>query len=450
MQVIVEDASGLERRMRVEIPEDRVRGEIERRLTSMVGNVRVPGFRPGKAPLKVLEKRYGEQVRNEVVGEMVQSSFYEAISQEKLRPAGMPTIDPLDAEPGRGINYTAVFDVYPDLETPPIESLEIVRPVAEVGDGDVDRMLETLRGQRKTWQQVERAATATDRVVIDFEGTIDGEPLEGGSGTEVPVELDAGRMIDGFEAGLVGLKAGEQTSLDVSFPENYSAEDLAGKPVSFSIKAHRVEEPVLPPVDDALAVTFGIKEGGIEALRTEVKSNLQRELSEAVQAITKRRVMEALLGGREITLPDALVNEEVERAIRQRKLELTHSGVDPESAGLEPAMFEDQARTRVALGLLLAEIIKANDIKPDPERVRARIETVASTYEDSNEVINWFYGDRSRLSEIETTVLEDQVVQWIVERAKVTDREASFDEILNPGQTSSQPRFDTQNSTDSG
>ena len=437
MQVIVEDASGLERRMRVEIPEDRVRGEIERRLNSMAGNARVPGFRPGKAPLKVLEKRYGDQIRSEVVGEMVQSSFFEAVSQEELRPAGMPTIDPLEAEPGRGINYTAVFDVYPDLETPPMESLEIVRPVAEVADEDVDPMLETLRQQRKTWRPVDRAATATDRVVIDFEGTIDSEPLEGGSGTEVPVELDAGRMIDGFEGGLVGLQAGEERTLDLTFPDNYSAEDLAGKPVSFSIKTHRVEEAVLPAVDDALAVTFGIKEGGIEALRTEVKSNMRRELSAALRAITKRRVMDALLQGREITLPASLVDEEIERAIRQRKLELTHSGIDPESASLERAMFEDQARTRVALGLLLAEIIKANDIKPDPERVRAHIENLASTYEDPNEVINWYYGDRGRLSEVETTVLEDQVVEWILARAKVTDEASSFDEILNPGQTSS-------------
>jgi trigger factor len=311
-------------------------------------------------------------------------------------------------------------------------------------------MLETLRRQRKTWRQVERAANATDRVVIDFEGTIDGERLERGSGTEVPVELDAGRMIDGFEDGLVGLQAGEQRTLDLTFPDNYSAEDLAGKPVSFSIKAHRVEEPVLPAVDDALAVTFGIKEGGIEALRTEVKANMGRELSDALRAITKRRVMDALLQGREITLPASLVDEEIERAIRQRKLELKHSGIDPESADLERAMFEDRARTRVALGLLLAEIIKANDIKPDPERVRTHIEKLASTYEDPNEVINWYYGDRGRLSEIETTVLEDQVVEWILERANVTDQASSFDEILNPGQTSSQPGLDPQNRTNSG
>lgn len=437
MQVTVEDTSALVRRMRVQIPEERVKGEVRRRLSSLAGNVRVPGFRPGKVPLKVLEKRYGEQVRSEVVGEIVQSSFYEAVSQKKLRPAGTPTIDPLQAEPGNGIDYTAVFDVYPDLETPPIDALEVARPVAEVTDADVDRMLETLRRQRRTWQTVERAATPTDRVVVDFQGSVDGAPLDKASGTEVPVELDGARMIEGFEDGLVGMQAGEEKTLDLEFPENYPAEEIAGKMVSFAIKAHRVEEPVLPPLDDALAESFGVKDGGLEALRDEVRNNMARELDDGLRAVTKRRVMDALLKGQEISLPDSLVSDEIERAMRQRKLELSHAGIDPETAGLEPAMFEEQARTRVSLGLLLAEIIKSNDIKPDPERVRKRIETIASTYEDPSEVINWYYGDRSRLSEVETTVLEDQVVEWILERARVSDEPSSFDGILNPGQTSS-------------
>ena len=437
MQVTVEDAPGLERKLKVQIPEDRVRGEVTRRLNSMAGNARVPGFRPGKAPLKVLEKRYGEQIRSEVVGEMVQSSFFEAISKEKLRPAGTPTIDPLEAEPGQGIKYTAVFDVYPELVIPPIDSIEIARPVAEVADKDVQNMVETLRRQRREWREVARAATPADRLVIDFEGYIDGEPMENGRGTEVPMELDAGRMIEGFEDGLVGMQAGEGKTLNLSFPENYPAAELAGKPVEFRIKAHRVEETELPSVDDKFAEGFGIKEGGIEALRQEIRNNMQRELSEALRAITKRNVMNSLLQGQEITLPDALVTEEIQRAVEQRKLELSHSGMDPETAGLEPSMFEEQARTRVSLGLLLAEIIKTNSIKPDPERIRARIESIASTYEDPNEVINWYYGDKNSLSEIETTVLEDQVVDWILERASVRDEPSSFDEILNPGQTRS-------------
>ncbi len=330
-----------------------------------------------------------------------------------------------------------MFDVYPDLQTPPVESLKLARPVASVSDADVDKMLETLRRQRRTWEAVARAASQADRVVVDFQGSVDGEPLDKASGHEVPVELSAKRMIEGFEDGLVGIQAGEERTLELSFPQNYPAKDVAGKAVSFAVKAHRVEEPVLPPLDDSLAESFGVKEGGLDKLRREVRENMTRELEDGLRAVTKRRVMQALLQDQEITLPDSLVAEEVDRALRQRKMELSHSGIDPETAGLDRAMFEEQARTRVALGLLLAEIIKANDIKPDPERVRSRIETIASTYEDPNEVINWYYGDRSRLSEIETTVLEDQVVEWILERAQVSDEESSFDEILNPGQTSS-------------
>jgi trigger factor len=437
MQVTVEDASGLERRMRVRIPEDRVKGEVVKRLNSLAATVRVPGFRPGKAPLKVLEKRYGEQVRSEVVGEMVQSSFYEAVSQQQLRPAGVPTIDPLEAKPGNGIDYTAKFDVYPELQTPPIESLKISRPVAEVSDRDVDKMLGVLRRQRRTWQAVDRAATADDRVVIDFQGSIEGAPLDNAKGEQVAVELDGSRMIEGFEEGLVGVRAGEEKTLDLTFPERHPNEALAGRPVTFAVTAHRVEEPLLPPLDDTLAELFGIKEGGLEALRDEVRSNMARELDEALRAITKRRVMEALLQGQEITLPDSLVQEEIQRAMRQRKAELSHSGIDPETAGIEPSMFEEQARTRVALGLLLAEIIRSKEIKPDPERVRAQIESIASTYQDPNEVIKWYYGDRSRLSDIETSVLEDQVVDWIMDRAQISDEASSFDEVLNPGQTSS-------------
>lgn len=437
MQVTVEDALGLERRVRVQIPEDKVKGEVTRRLNSMAGNARIPGFRPGKAPLKVLEKRYGEQIRSEVVGELVQSSFFEAISQEKLRPAGTPTIDPLEAEPGQGINYTAVFDVYPDLETPPVESLEISRPAAEVTDADVDKMLDTLRRQRREWQAVDRAATTAERVVIDFDGQIEGEPLENGSGKEVAVELDGRRMIEGFEAGLVGLKAGDDKTLELAFPENYPAKELAGRPVQFAVRVLRVEEPVVPELDDSFAESFGVKQGGMESLKSEVRNNMQRELSEALRAITKRRVMDAVLQGQDISLPDSLVNEEIDRAMQQKKVELSHSGLKPEDAALDRSMFEEQARTRVSLGLLLAEIIKSNDIKPDPERVRERIESIATTYEDPNEVINWYYGDRSRLSDVETTVLEDQVVEWILERAKVTEEALSFDEILNPGQTTS-------------
>ena len=390
MDVTVETTGALERRLKIQIPEERVQGEVDKRLLDMARSARLPGFRPGKAPVKVIRQRFGRQIRSEVVGEMVQSSFHDALVQEELQPAGMPTIDPVEASPGNGVEYVAVFDVYPNISLPPIEALEVARPRAEVEERNVDNMIETLRHQRRTWEEVERAAQSHDRVIVDFQGTVDGEPLEQGGGTEVPVELDAGRMIVGFEAGLVGVNAGDERVLDLSFPESYQAPEVAGKPVTFTVNVHRVEQSVLPEIDDEFVASFGLEEGGIDGLRAEVRSNMVRELDDSLRNLTKQRVMDALLAGNTLDLPKALIDQEIERAYQQRVTELAHAGIGADQHGLEAAMFEDQARRRVTLGLLLAEIIKVNHLDADPERVRARIETIASTYEDperSNRVV---------------------------------------------------------------
>lgn len=435
MQVTVETNEGLERKLRVQIPEDRVRGEVDKRLGDLARSVRMPGFRPGKTPVKVVRQRFGQKVRDEVVGEMVQSTFFDAIAQENLRPAGSPTIEPVDSNAGAGVTYTAVFDVYPEITLPPFETLRIERPRASVAADDVERMLATLQRQRREWQAVDRPGTTEDRAVVDFTGYVDGEPLEQATASEVPVELGASRMIDGFESGLVGVKAGDERTLDLQFPDQYGNEALAGKPVRFEVEVHRVEEPRLPEVDDDFAAAFGVSEGGIEAFRREVGANMERELADAVRNVTKQRVMDALLGGGHLALPRSLVEQERGRAFEQRRTELRHAGVDVDSIDLDPAMFEEQAVRRVSLGLLLAEIIKTNDIQVDPERVRERVETIASTYEQPAQVIQWYYSDRERLSEVESTVLEDQVVEWLLERVEVVDVDTSFDEVLNPGQT---------------
>jgi len=436
MQVTVEAGAGLERRMRVQVPEDRVSSEIHKRLEDLSRNVRVPGFRPGKVPLKVIRQRYGRQVREEVVGELLQSSFYDALVQEKLRPAGSPTIEPEGADPGQGLTYLATFDVYPEVELPPLENLHIARPQATVTDSDVEAMIETLRRQRRVWTEVERAATAADRVAVDFQGFLDGAPLDKASAEGFPVELDAGRLIPGFEDGLVGALAGETRTLDLVFPEHYQDPELAGRPVSFEVTVRKVEEPSLPEVDDAFAASFGVTEGGAEALRREVRQNMERELAETIRNLTKQRTMEALLEGQDIELPQALVDEEAERALERRRIELSHSGVDPEQAGLDKEMFRDAARTRVCLGLVLAEVIREHEIRADPQKVRARIEAIASTYEQPEQVIAWYYGDRERLSDIETSVLEEQVVDWILERASVSVEETTFDALMKPGGSS--------------
>jgi len=422
--------------MHVEVPENRISGEIHKRLQKLAGDIRLPGFRPGKVPMKVVQQRFGSQVRNEVVGEIVQSSFVDALQQEKLRPAGTPDIDPLDFKPGEGLKYTAEFDVYPEITLPPLESLKITRPNSELADADVEKMLETLRKQRRNWVSVARAATASDRVVVDFEGFMDEKPVENAKGSEFPVELDGNRMIPGFEAGLVGTLADEEKILDLNFPETYHAAELAGRAVRFKIKVLRVEEPSLPELDDEFAKSFGVSEGGMDKLHEEVRENMQRELAEVLRNRAKQATLDALLAAQVIELPEALVDEECKQAMQRQLHELEHSGVDPKDADLNPEMFQEQARNRVALGLVLAEVIKENDIKPDSHTVRERIQAIASTYEQPEEVVKWYYGSRERLMEVETSVLEDQVVDWIMGKADVSVEMLTFDDLMNPGQTS--------------
>ena len=436
MQVTVETVQGLERRMRVEIPEERVRGEIDKRLGDLARSVRIPGFRPGRVPVKVVARRYGRQVRDEVVGGIVEESFADALRQERLRPAATPRIAPLESEAGAGVRYTATFDVLPEVSLPSFESIEIARPSAVVADEDVDRVVEKLRKRHRTWKEVERAATPNDRVVVDFEGLVDGEPFEGGKATELPIPLDEGSMIDGFEDGLAGARAGEDRTLELTFPEGYP-EHLAGKAVTFDVAVRRVEEPVLPELDDTFAQSVGVGEGGVEALRGEVRANMERELAGALNVTLKQRVMEALLASVDVELPESMVHEEAERAMSRRREELRRAGADPERIELEPDVFEKQARRQVTLGLLLAEIVREHRIEPDPQRVRARIDTIASTYQEPEKLVEWYYSSRERLSAVESLVVEDQVVDWILERARVTEEPASFDRILNPGQTGS-------------
>ena len=432
MQVTVETTQGLERRMRVEIPEEKVRGEVDKRLGDLARSVRIPGFRPGKAPVKVVARRYGRQVRDEVVGGLVQESLVDALSQEQLRPAVAPRIGPL--ETAAGVSYTATFDVLPEIALPQFEMMEIARPVAAVLDDDVGRMLETMRVQRRSWGTVERAAASTDRVVVDLEGIVDGESVDEASATDLTVELDAGRMVDGFEEALIGVQAGDDRTLELTFPQNYP-EHLAGKPVTFNVKVHRVEEPELPDLDDSFAESFGVSEGGLDTLRGEVRANMERELADGLRRTLKRHVMEALLAGDDVELPESMVRDEVARAMQRRQEELARSGIDPQQVELTPEMFDEPVRRRISLDLLVAEIVKEHRIELDHARVRARVETIASTYQDPAQILDWYYSDRERLSGIESLVFEDQVVDWILERAEVVDEPTSFDRILNPGQT---------------
>jgi trigger factor len=435
MQVTVEATGGLERRMTVQVPEDRIAAEVENRLRSLGRTARVHGFRPGKVPPRVIERNYGRQVRDEVVAEVLRSTFADAVAQQALSPAGGPRILEVANEPGKGLSYTAEFEVYPQVQVPDLAALKVTRPVAEVTVQDVDEMLMTLRRQRRQWDGVDRPAAMGDRLVLDYEGSADGQPVPGGKGERVPVELGTHRLLAGLEERLVGARAGEELVANVDLPADYPNQDLAGKSVRFAVKVHSVEQPRLPEVDETFLASFGVHEGGEAALRREVRENMERELRETLHTRLKTGVLDALLAASPFEVPKAMVQEEADRLRRQTRDSLAQGGTVSRGLELPIALFEEQARRRVALGLLLAEIVRSNGIRVDPERVRARVESTASTFQEPMEVFRWYYADKRRLADIENVVLEDQAVDWILGQASVSEVATTFDAIMKPGQT---------------
>ncbi len=431
MQVSVEATGGLERRMTVDVPGERISQEVDKRLQKMARTTRIKGFRPGKVPMKVIKSRYGSQVRQEVLGEVVQSSFYEAVTKENLQPAGTPQIEPKEGDEEEGFSFIATFEVMPEIDPASLEGAEIEKVTAEVTDADVDKMLETLRKQNAEWEKVDREAQDGDRVVLDFKGTIDGEVFKGGEGENVPVTLGGGRMIKGFEEGLMAAKAGEERTLDLSFPDDYGYKEVAGKPVQFQVKIHAVEEPRLPEIDDEFAKRFGVESA--DALKKEVRDNMERELEQTLRARVKQQVMDKLVELNDVEVPKALIENE-SRALLEQMRQNMQVPQGKQGPDLSPSMFEEQAAKRVTLGLILAEIIKRNELKAEPDQVRAAVEKIAASYEKPEEVLGWYYGDQRRLGEIESSVLEDRVVDWVLEQAKVTEKSKGFDELMNPQQ----------------
>jgi len=436
MQVTVENTGKLERAMRVQVPEDRIAAEVQDRLSRLSRTTKVAGFRPGKVPLKVIEQRYGKQVRQEVIGEVVQSTFYEAVAQEKLHPAGRPNIDPLEAEQGQGLSYTARFEVFPEIRLRPVKDLEVEKAVCDIGGEDIDRMIEVLRKQRAELQEVSRISQTGDTVVIDFTGTLDGEPFAGGSGNDYRLELGSGRFISGFEEGLTGKTSGEEVTLDLTFPEDYQDEKLAGKPVQFSVQIKQILEPVAPEMNDEFFAQFGVKEGGEPAFREELRKHMEREKETALRSRQREAIMQALVKANDIDVPKSLIHEESHRLLHQFQSQLKAYGIaDDKQIPHDTAMFEEQAARRVATQLIVSEIIRGQDFKADPDKVRKEIEKRADNYEDSAAVINWYYADKQRLAEVEAVVLEEQVINWVNENATVKEVEVPFDELVNKGQT---------------
>ena len=435
MQVTVEATGGLERQIRVQVPEERIASEVETRLRSLGRTARVHGFRPGKVPMRVIERNYGRRVREEVVSEVLRSSFADAVAQQALAPVGGPTIRELAAEPGQGLAYTAVFEVYPEVKVPEVAALKVSRLTAEVTEQDVDAMLMTLRRQRREWRPVERVAALGDRVVVDYDALADGQPLPGVAGHEVRVELGSKHLVEGLEERLVGVGAGEEPEVVIDFPADHPHAEVAGKSVTFQVRVHAVEEPNLPEVDEAFLAGFGVREGGEPALRREVRENMERELRETLQTRLKTEVMDALLAATPVDVPKGLVDSEAERLRRQTRESLSQDRTVSASLQLPLNLFTDQARRRVALGLILGEIVRSSGIRVDPARVRSRVETIASTYQEPTEVVRWYYADKQRLADIENVVLEDQAMDWVLERASVAEVRTTFDAVMKPGQT---------------
>ena len=432
MQVSVETTQGLERRLTISVPAEKVDVEVKNRLRQISKTQRINGFRPGKVPPSVIQKRYGKSVRQEVAGEIMQRNFVDAIVAEKINPAGRPSFVAKSNEDGKALEFEATFEVYPEVVLKDLDKIAIERPQVDVTDADLDEMFVTLQKQHQTWKENKRKTKKGDKLTLDFTGRVDGEEFEGGKAEAFELELGAGRMIPGFEKEVTGMKVGEEKTIKVTFPEDYHAENLKGKDAEFDIVIHKTEGPELPQIDEEFAKLFGIEEGGVEALRVEVSKNMARELTQAVKAKVKTQVIDGLLAAHEVDLPSALVTQEVD-VLRQQAMQRFQGKMDPKNLPELPAeMFTEQAERRVKIGLLLGEVIKINELKVDETKVNELIASAASAYEDPKEVIEYYANNKELMQQMQNVALEEQAVELLVEKANVTDKKASFNEIMNP------------------
>jgi len=432
MQVSVETTQGLERKLTISVPAESVDVEVKNRLRHISKTQRINGFRPGKVPASVIQKRYGQSVRQEVAGELMQRNFVDAIVAEKMNPAGRPSFIAKSNEDGKALEFEATFEIYPEVSLTGLESIAVERPNVEVTDADLNEMFTTLQNQHKTWKENKRKTKSGDKLTLDFTGRVDGEIFEGGEAKDFELELGAGRMIPGFEKEITGMKVGEEKTINVTFPEDYHAENLKGKEAEFDIVIHKTEGPVLPTVDEDFAKLFGVEEGGVEALRTEVSTNMTRELTQAVKAKVKDQVIEGLLEANDVEIPKALIAQEID-VLRKQAMQRFAGQMDPNNMPELPAdMFEEQAKRRVKVGLLLGEVIKINELKVDENKVNELIASAASAYEDPKEVIEYYATNKELNQQMQNVALEEQAVELLLESAKVKSKKTSFKDIMNP------------------
>ncbi|MEL5638496.1 trigger factor [Serratia ureilytica] len=432
MQVSVETTQGLGRRLSITVPADTIKQAVKKELINAAKSVRIDGFRKGKVPMNIVEQRYGASVRQDVLGEAMQRSFVDAIIKEKINPAGAPNYVPGEYKEGEDFTFAVEFEVYPEVALKGLENIEVEKPVVEVNDEDVDAMLDTLRKQQATWKETDRAAEAEDRVTVDFTGSIDGEEFEGGKASDFVLAMGQGRMIPGFEEGLVGHKAGEEFSIDVNFPEDYHAENLKGKAAKFAIVLKKVEERELPELTEEFIKRFGVADGSVAGLRTEVRKNMERELKGAVRNRIKSQAIEGLVSANEIDVPAALIDGEID--VLRRQAAQRFGGNEKQALELPRELFEEQAKRRVVVGLLLGEVISTNDLKADEDRVKTLIEEMASAYEDPSEVIEFYSKNKELMNNMRNVALEEQAVEALLAKAKVTEKATTFSELMNQTQ----------------
>lgn len=431
MQVSIESSTGLERQLKIGVPADRIENEVTERLQKATKTVSIKGFRKGKVPLKVVKQQFGKGVRQEVIGEIVNSTFYEAISQEKLRPVGQPRIDEIKDSEGQDLEYLAVFEVYPEVTLADLSKVSISRPVTELNDDDVAKMIDVLRNQQASFEASDKPAEEGDQINIDFVGTKGGEEFAGGKAEGQDLVLGSNSMIPGFEDGLLGVSAGDEKVLKLKFPKDYHAEELKGAKVEFAVKVNSVSSKTLPEMDDEFFKLYGVSEGGEDKFREDVRNNMERELRNAIRNKVKNRVMSQLFDLNKVELPAALVDNEILQ-LKQQMVQQFGGGQQFDLNMLPDDMFRDKAQRRAALGVIVSEIVKVEELTPDEESVRERINEIASTYEQPKEVVDYYYSQTELLSSVEGVVLEDQVTELVLSKAKVSDEACSYEEAVKP------------------
>lgn len=420
----------LERRLDMAVSLETIDKEVEQRLKEMSRTVKMPGFRPGKVPMKMVAQQYGHQARSEAIGAAVEKVFGDNVREQKLRVAGYPRFEPKQLDDATQMGFSAVFEVYPEIKLGDVSAREIEQPTLTVGDAEVDKTLEVLRKQRTTYVEAARAAADGDRAIIDFIGRRNGEPFQGGQASDFAMLVGGGQMLPDFEKAVIGMSAGETKTFDMTFPEDYQSKDLAGQAVQFELTLKRVDGPVLPPLDADFAKSLGVADGDLAKMREEVKDNLEREVKKRLKARVKNQAMEALVQANPIDVPQALVAAESEQMAQAAVRDLESRGMSAKNIPVQPSWFTEQAVRRVKLGLIVAELVKEKQLFAKPEQVRAVIDEFAETYEDPSEVVRWYYSQPQRMAEAESLVLENNVVDWVLANAKVSEKPVTFDELM--------------------